>query len=80
MSHKLDALKRSQLTVRLWRVESELLATDSRGRVRIRFGSTRDRELRAERAALLAAITRKDDALLAQWRAGWTYGATGTGR
>lgn len=70
---KHDALKRSQLLVRLWGVESQLLAVDVRGKVRIKSGSTRDRELRAERTALLQAIKRKDEALLEKWRAGWTH-------
>jgi hypothetical protein len=68
------ALRRSQLVIRLWTLERELLATDGRGRPRIRFGSKRDTELRKERAALFDALRVKDDEILAKWRAGWTYG------
>lgn len=68
------ALRRSQIVVRLLTLERELLASDGRGRARVKPGSTRDRELRKERSALLDAIREKDDELIAKWRAGWTYG------
>lgn len=68
------ALRRSQIAIRLWSIEQELLASDGRGRPRIKSGSTRDKALRVERAALFDALKDKDEAILAKWRAGWTFG------
>ena len=68
------ALRRSQIVVRLLELERELLASDGRGRARVKPGSDRDRKLRGERVALFDALREKDDELCAKWRAGWTYG------
>ena len=69
---KYATLKRSQLLVRLLQLDAQLLATDSRGRPRIKWGTPRDRELRSERAKLLDEIHARDDAIVAHWRAGLT--------
>jgi len=80
MADKYALLRRSQIAIRLLALERELLATDGRGRPRIRSGSTRDGTLRKERAELFRALEQKDAAILEKWRAGWTYGAPGAGR
>lgn len=57
---KFDALKRSQICLRLHLCERELLG--------VKPGSSRDRVLRAERAGLLEALRIKDDELLKRWQ------------
>lgn len=74
-SSKYALLKRSQLVIRQLQIESELLATNGQGKPRLKWGSARDRALRQERAQLLQEIADRDDAILAKWRAGWTYAA-----
>lgn len=67
--NKYSTLRRSQLLVRLIALDGQLLATDGRGRPRIKWGSTKDRELRRERAQVFEALAARDAEILAQWHA-----------
>lgn len=69
-SSKYASLKRSQLLVRLIEIENELLATNGRGQPRIKWGTPRDRTLRAERAQLLDEMHKRDAEIIKQWHAG----------
>ena len=64
---KFDALKRSQLCLRLHLCERELLGCKP--------GSSRDRALRAERADLLAALTVKDAEIYKRWEKTVLFGS-----
>lgn len=66
-------LRRSQIQIALLNAESQLLATDGRGRVRIKSGSARDRELRKERAELLDALRVRDAEIIDQWKRAVLY-------
>lgn len=58
---KYDALKRSQIYIRIYELERQLPG--------LKYGSDKDRRLRAERAELLDALQKKDAELIAKWNA-----------
>lgn len=66
-------LRRSQIQIALLNVENELLATDGRGRCRVRSGSKRDSELRKNRAELLDALRVRDAEIIDQWKRSVLY-------
>lgn len=56
---KFDALRRSQIYSRIYAVEKLLPG--------LKYGSDKDRRLRAERAELLEALQKKDAELIDKW-------------
>lgn len=58
---KYDALKRSQIIIRVYAIDCALLHA--------KYGSDKDRKLRADRRELLEALQKKDAELIAKWNA-----------
>jgi len=58
---KFDALRRSQIVIRLYAIERQLPG--------LKYGSSKDRQLRDERRELLEALQKKDRELIAKWNA-----------
>lgn len=65
--NKFSTLRRSQVYVRLLDIEAQLLATTANGQPRIKWGTPRDRALRAERKQLLDDMQRRDAEIVAHW-------------
>ena len=66
---RFDALRRSQIIIRLYAIERELLRANDRGLLHVKPGSSTDRRLRTERSELLEALQKRDAELIAKWNA-----------
>lgn len=60
-SGKYDRLRRSQLVIAIHAIEQQLPA--------LKYGSEKDRRLRAERSELFEALQKRDAEIIERWRA-----------